>query len=206
MKRYVKIIKVVALVLMLLGVGAFVGYTLFAQQTSEPIKEAITPLEIIETFEISALNYRYRNLFMEENIEERKFAFIELSPAVKRYAVQYDGEIKMGVNGDDVKLEIQQDNVGNVLKITIPKAEILSHEAPLNDTFQVVFDEAEHSEKYTIGEYANTLNDKKKETELEVEQSGLLKQAQESAEKQISALLRSIPDIRDNYILVFDLE
>ncbi len=204
-KVYIKIISAGVAILIFLTAGVFLGRSLFAAEVEEPVKSALTPLEILETFEISSLSYHYRNVFYEANEEERKFLFIPLEPGVKRYAVMYEGMIKIGVNGENIKLNEQRNGETTILSITIPEAYIISHEAPLNDTLEVLFDEAEHTEKFSIGEYASTLNEKKIEIETGVEQSNLLEEAQEIAKNQLESFLRAIPDIRDNYVLVFEL-
>jgi hypothetical protein len=186
--------------------------TLYISGTSDnnTIREAgksISPKEIIETFEISSLEYRYSNVIFESNTTERKFLFIPLTPATQMYAVRYDGSVKMGINGKDIKIQ-EQYNGGDrlILRIIIPKADIISHDAPLNNTCEVIYDVAIKAEAATIGQYIYLFNESKIETEEEIRNSDLLDNAQESAKKQLEILLNAIPDINSHYIIEFELK
>jgi len=181
-------------------------YDKFVVKTTIETGKTLSPIDIIETFEISALDYIYSSVIFETTTSERKFLFINLKPGSHMYAITYDGVIKMGINGKDIKIDEQYNGEQTILTITVPKAYIISHDAPLNDTCSVIFDIADRMEHASIGQYIELFNEKKKETEEEIKQEGMLDRAQESAKKQLEAFLNSIPDIRDNYELRFVLE
>jgi hypothetical protein len=201
---------VIGIVVLVVGVvcGVVVANRLSADTGIEQIKgKSVIPKEIIETFEISALDYSYRNIIFEKNTSERKFLFVKLEDASQMYAVQFDGTIKLGVNGKDIKIDDgQYDGERTILKVTIPKAYIIAHDAPLNDTAEVIYDLADHTEKASIGQYTELFNEKKKEIETEIKAGGLLERAQQSAKTQLESLLNAIPEIHDEYKLVFVLE
>jgi hypothetical protein len=196
----------IAIVIVVVFIGTILFYNKFALHTEHTIDNALTPNAIIETFEISALDYEYTNIIYEENKGERKFLFVKLQDSVQMYAVQYDGSVKMGVDGKDIKIDEQYDGEGNILKVTIPKAYIISHDAPLNDSATVIYDIANHAENASIGQYVDLFNVYKKDTETKLKENGYLDKAQESARKQLETFLNAIPDIRDNYKLKFVLE
>jgi hypothetical protein len=79
--------------------------------------------------------------------------------------------------------------------VTIPKAYIISHDAQLNDTAEVIFDIANHTERANVAQFVSVFNEKKKiEDEIngDTEPSGLLGRAQQSAKKQLEFLLNAI--------------
>jgi hypothetical protein len=178
----------------------------FSTHTERTTGKSIVPKDIIEAFEISALDYGYSGIIFERNTSERKFLFVSLDDATQMYAVQFEGEIKMGINGKDIKIDEQYDGESKVLKISIPKAYIISHAAPLNDSAEVIYDISEHMEHAQIGQYIDLFNDKKKEIEYNLQSQGMLERAQQSAKKQLETLLNSVPDVSDNYKLEFILE
>jgi len=206
-KRWTSLIILIAfmiiiIVFTLLISGAFKKEPVMVIETGK----SIIPKEIIETFEISALDYAYSAIIFETTTVERKFLFFDLKPASQMYAVQYEGLIKIGIDGKEIEVDEQYIGEQQILKVTIPKTKILAHDAPLNDTCKVIFDIGEKMENANISQYINLFNEKKKETENDVKESGLLKRAQESARKQLEAFLNAIPDIRENYELIFELE
>jgi hypothetical protein len=202
--KYKRIAAIAALTAIAVVAAMLIASTLKTRTESVSGKSVI-PKDVIETFEISALEYSYSAIIFERNTAERKFLFIRLEDASQIYAVQFDGAIKLGVNGKDVQLDEQLNGESKVLTVTIPKAHIISHDAPLNDTAEVIFDVADHTEQARIGQYIGVFNDKKKEIEADIEVGDLLERAQQSAKKQLESLLNAIPDIRDNYELVFVL-
>jgi Tfp pilus assembly protein PilN len=204
-KKIIIIVGIIFIVIISAALTAF-GITRLRPHTERVTGKSIMPKEIIETFEISALDYGYSSIIFEKNTAERKFLFVKLEDASQMYAVQFEGIIKMGINGKDVKIDEQYDGESKVLKITIPKAYIISHDAPLNDSAEVIYDISDHMEHAQIGQYIELFNDKKKEIEQEIESQGMLERARQSAKKQLESLLNSIPDIHDNYKLEFILE
>ena len=193
---------IVAIFFTLLVTGAFKKEAGMLTETGK----TIIPRAIIETFEISALDYAYSAIIFETTTVERKFLFFDLKPASQMYAVQYEGLVKIGIDGKEIEVDEQYSDEQQILKVTIPKAKILSHDAPLNDTCEVIFDIGEKMKNASIEQYINVFNEKKKETENDIKESDLLKKAQESAKKQLEAFLNAIPDIRENYKLIFELK
>jgi hypothetical protein len=187
-------------------ITAFIVIKFVNVHTERVTGKSLYPKDIVESFEISALDYGYSSIIFERNTSERKFLFVKLEEASQMYAIQFEGLIKMGVNGKDIIIDEQYDGESKVLKITIPKAYIISHDAPLNDSAEVIYDISDHMEHAQIGQYIEVFNDKKKEIEQEIESQGMLERARQSAKKQLEALLNSIPDIYDNYKLEFILE
>jgi hypothetical protein len=196
------------IIVVVIGLGLYFVKPLLddSNKTEHTTDISVILNEIVETFEISTLDYYYSAIISEENTTERKFWFIELDPAVQQYAVQFEGIVKFGVNGKEVKLYPQYNGENKILNVTIPKAYLISHDAPLNDTAEVKFDFAKHTERANIGQYTELFNEKKKEMENKLIEQGLLEQAQQSAKKQIELLLNSIPEIQDNYTLKVTLE
>jgi len=203
-KQHTTIVIIAFLVVVLLSVLVTVFvYDKLAVKTMTETGKSILPKELVETFEISSIDFMYSTIIFENTTSERKFLFINLKPGLQTYAVQFEGSIKMGISGKDIKIDEPYNDEQKILKITVPKAYIISHDAPLNDTVKVIYDFAERAETARIGQAFDLFNEKKKEIEDEVEQAGLLDRAQESAVKQLEAFLNAIPDIRNNYELRF---
>ncbi|GHU43713.1 hypothetical protein FACS1894111_09770 [Clostridia bacterium] len=197
---------IIGIILIVVIIGAISIYNEVTRHTERTIGNSLTPKELIETFEISTLDYEYSNVVFEQNNRERKFLFVELEDAIQMYAVRYDGSVKMGIDGKELKVDESYDGEGKILKITVPKAYIISHDAPLNDSAEVIYDVADHTENARIGQYIKAFNTYKKDTEKKIKENGLLDKAQESAKTQLESFLNAIPDIRDNYKLKFVLE
>ena len=198
-----KVICFVIFSLLLLATGWYLGNPAFKSKSVTVVNNPLLITKsIVENFEISALEYNYRDLIFEENKENRSFWFIPLDPAVKRYAVQFDGRMKMGINGKDIKI----DEGNGVIKITIPKAQLISHEMPVDDVIEVVFDEGDNAKNFTITEYLVRFNERKKIIETKVAQSDMYKQAQESTKKQLEVMFNALLNENSTYHFEFILE
>jgi hypothetical protein len=213
-KRKGKAIAIVAAIIIALVAGACIALFVYSKIESTPTtvtSMTITPTKIVESFKIVSLELYYKEIIDSRSTDDRKlFGLIPgvLEDKEKILLVKITGKVFMGIDVDKhpIKVEEQYDESQKILKLTIPKAEIIAHETekPI-----VVFNEANHTENYTLEEYIDLQDAAKLEVEAKInngEYDGLIYRAQESAEKQLESLLNSIPDIRDNYRLVFVLE
>jgi hypothetical protein len=203
-----KIIFIAAAAIAVIAVSIFV-YGKFAGTPTVVTSMTVTPTEIVESFKIVSLELYYNELINSQSTEDRKlFGFIQLESAEKWLIVQISGKVFMGIDIDKRPIQVveQYDGSQKILKLTIPKAEIIAHEI---DRPLVLFNEANHMENYTLEEYIDLQDAAKLEVNAKInngEFDGAIDRAQESAKTQLQSFLNSIPDIRDNYRLDFVLE
>ena len=177
-----------------IAVAVILIYNKLTMKSMTTKGNALNPKAIIETFEVSSLDYQYSDVIFSKVTDPRKFLFIKLSDAVQMYAVKYSGSIKLGINGKDIKHAEHQEGEVTITTLTIPKAYQISHEAPLNDSVEVIYDIAEHTENVSVEQYLEDFEANKKKTEAEIQAAGLYEKAQESAKKQLEALFNSISE------------
>ena len=106
--------------------------------------------------------------------------------------------MKMGIKGEDIHIDVE----GNQIIVTIPAAEILSHE--IKEETLEVFDQTRNIfNQIRIEDYTNFAVDRKKEMEKKALENGLLEEAQDRAEQQLTLFIRSIIGADGDYEIVF---
>lgn len=118
----------------------------------------------------------------------------------KSFTMKWDGIIKAGVNLDQIKIEVHEEQ--KKILVILPKAEILSYDTDENsvevlDEKSNLFNPIKVSDKVTV--------DAKLEEAMKARaiENGLLEKAQENAEKTIYHLLSVNPDIQSIYSIEF---
>ncbi|MDR3295652.1 MAG: DUF4230 domain-containing protein [Clostridiales Family XIII bacterium] len=158
---------------------------------------AIMVAEAIRAFKIASLEYRYTNVVT--SVDAKSIAGLKIGFTEKSLIVQYDGVIQIGVDGDLMRVDV--DDVGRKLLITLPAAEILSHTQIPDSTFVLVErDGLFNSNK--VSEYTELFNEKMKEMEAKVINNGYLETAYENAVADLTGFINAFPDIGDNYEVI----
>ena len=138
--------------------------------------------------ELVTVAYYYTNMGRFENHVD--FYGWKVPLTTKSFIVSYDGVIKAGVDLGGVEVEV--DETGKTVTVTLPDSGILSHENP-EDSIEV-FDESDHIfNPITIEDYTGFTRDEKTAMEQRAIDNGLLTSADEQARSAVESLLRLMP-------------
>ncbi|MDR0782969.1 MAG: DUF4230 domain-containing protein [Propionibacteriaceae bacterium] len=200
MKKVVAVLS--AVVIVLVGVIAIMlatssgkgGASLEVDQGGSVVTE-----EIIKSFKISTLTYRYSNIIYRESV--LKLGDVDI-PFTKTYlAVRYDGTMEIGIDASALQIEVD----GSTMTITLPKAQILSH-GLVAGTTEVLFDVDGLFNDNKVADYIEIFESERAAMEQRVIDLGLLDQAGESAVEQLRNLIESIPGATDDYTIVYRIQ
>ena len=138
--------------------------------------------------ELVTVAYYYTNMGRFENHVD--FYGWKVPLTTKSFIVSYDGVIKAGVDLGGVEVEV--DETGKTVTVTLPDSGILSHEIP-EDSIEV-FDESDNIfNPITIEDYTGFTRDEKTAMEQRAIDNGLLTSADEQARSAVESLLRLMP-------------
>lgn len=186
-----------AVLIIALLVAAFFAYRYFTKEPEEqpPVINAdIVTKQLLEVQELVTVEYRYTNMGVFE--DQKDFYGWSVPLTKKSFIVSYDGIIKAGVDLSGLNVQVS----GNTVSVTIPKAEIMSHEI-VEDSVEI-FDEKDNIfNPIKIEDYAGFTQDQKGKIELKVQEDGLLDQAYQRAQSTIAQILSNMPDM-ENYTLL----
>lgn len=180
--------------------GGFFGGMMFqnrAASNSVPaISSNIIANELTGISEYASLEYRYTNVGKFE--DQGDFYGWKVPLTTKSFIITYDGVMKMGIRGEDIAIDVEE----NQILVTLPPAEILSHEIK-EDTLEV-FDQTRNIfNQILIEDYTTFAADRKKEMEKKALEKGLLQEAEERVEQQLALFIKSIAGADGDYEIVF---
>jgi len=190
------------LFVVIIGAVAFFALKSFLPKTGivEEVQEqsnVIQASEVIKSFKISSLTYRYTNIMYDKSASYIGKFKVPLSQ--KHLGVAYDGVMEIGIDGS--RIEVSQDE--NVITIRLPEVEILSH-TPVNDSMKILFDIDTIFVKNHVSDFVELFNSQQKEMEKKVVEMGLMEQATESTKEQLAGFLEAIPEIKEKFSVVFE--
>lgn len=199
MKRIVKGILyfVIILAIAVLIVAKLMSPKAGIVEERQEQSNVIQASEVIKSFKISSLTYRYTNIMYDKSA--KYIGKFKVPWSQKHLGVSYDGVMEIGIDGS--RIEVSQDE--SVITIRLPQVEILAH-TPVNDSMQILFDINTIFVKNDVSDFVELFNSQQKEMERKVVEMGLLEQACASAQEQLAGFLKAIPEIRDNYSVVFE--
>ena len=197
MRKLVAIL--LAVVLVLAGVIAFLllrpGPVV---QTETRQGGQVITAQVIKSFKISSLTYRYTNLIYSEDV--KKIGNINL-PFTKKYlAVRYEGVMEIGIDGS----EIQVSQTDTSVTIVLPPAKVLSHTLVPGST-EVLVDVDTPFNDNTVQDYTQLFDAEQQAMEQKAADQGLLQQAADNAKDQLWAFLNSIPGVPDDFTITINL-
>lgn len=136
--------------------------------------------------ELATVEYHYTNMGKFEN--QVDFYGWKVPLTKKSFIVSYDGIIKAGVD----LAEVQVDVSGSTVTVTLPEAQVLSHE--IDEESIQIFDETKNIfNPLQISDYTGFTSDQKKEVEQRALEKGLLAEAAEKAAGAVEQLLNLTP-------------
>lgn len=184
--------KIVTLVLVLtaivglcFGVGFLAGER---QNRSVPELSAIVVQNQLEQVsQLATTQYNYTN--MGQFSQSSNFHGIKIPFSGKHFIVSYDGVILAGVDLKKSEIKI----LGNTVTVTLPEAEILSHE--INEDSLKVFDETKNIfNPITLENYNNFYREEKGKVENKAVEGGLMVQAEEQAQLVVKQTLGPVAE------------
>lgn len=195
-KRFLKIVIVVAVACVICFAA---GFLISLKQPKSSKITSNTLFQQVQTISsIATLEYNYTNMGKFTNSADFQGWTIPFTE--KSFIIAYDGKITAGVDLKDVDINVS----GKTIHVSIPKAEILSHEVDENSI--EVYDESKNIfNPISVSDYADFSTKQKKVMEKKVIEGGLLQSAQQRAEKVIKKLLTSNVKIEEEYKLQFKL-
>lgn len=163
----------------------FFGRSMGKSAGNTEVSAVVLQNKLTEISEYASLTYSYTNMAEFENSKD--FYGVKLPFTTKGFIITYDGEIKAGV--DLAKAEVTVS--GSKVKVSLPAAEILSHE--IDENSLEVFDETTSIfNPLKVTDY-NTFNkEQKAKMEEKAAEKGILKEAGQKAADAIADFVQQI--------------
>ena len=191
MRLRTRLLLVLAAVVLVCGamLAAFLlGLRQGGQEETPVITSDLLGERLRSAQELVTVAYYYTNMGRFENHVD--FYGWKVPLTTKSFIVSYDGVIKAGVDLSGVEVEV--DEAGKSVTVTLPDSGILSHEIP-EDSIEV-FDESDNIfNPITIEDYTGFTRDEKTAMEQRAIDNGLLTSADEQARSAVESLLRLMP-------------
>ena len=179
-------------------VGAF-GFLIkdkFQAQENNEITSDIVESSLKEVKELTTLKYHYKNIASFESSQQ--FQGIKLPFTTKSFLYTYEGDINAGVDLDQAKVNVDENN--KIITIKLPKAKVLSHD--IDEDSIMVFDEKNSVfNPMELEDYTNFRKEEEAKVEKEVIKKGLLKKASKQTNKAIKDILNINPTIAEEYTI-----
>lgn len=184
-----KLMGVLALVV-LLAVAFGAGAVLSRRSVEPVITSDLIGQQLEAVSELATVEYHYTNMGKFEN--QVDFYGWKVPLTKKSFIISYDGTIKAGVDLEEVQVDVS----GKTITVTLPEAQVLSHEID-EDSIQV-FDETKNVfNPLQISDYTGFTADQKKEVEQKALDKGLLQEAREKAGDAVEQLLELLPGMEE---------
>ncbi|MCL1922722.1 MAG: DUF4230 domain-containing protein [Propionibacteriaceae bacterium] len=185
-------------VIVLLGLVLIFGWFAFGKPVSTKESMKVQPIteEIVQSFKISSLTYRYTNVVYRETV--KSFGGLDVPFTNAYFAVRYEGVMEIGIDGSQLLVTTN----GDEIIITVPPAQFLSHTL-VPDTTEVLFDKGGLLNSNKIENYVSLFEFEREQMEANARASGLLDEASISAHQQLRSFLESLPGM-DAYTITFE--
>ncbi len=157
------------------------------QISATSLKEALN-----EISELATIEYNYTSMGQFENSND--FYGVKMPFSTKKFVVSFDGVIKAGVDLDRTYVEMREKEI----IVTMPKAEILSHEIYEN-SLQVYDEKNGLFNSLTITDFNEFYIEQKSAMEKRAIEKGMLEKAHERAEDSIKNIFGYLSE--DGYTL-----
>lgn len=195
------VLIVLFIVLVFLGglrLGKFLYHNSITEKKTQ-ITNSVLYQQLEEINELTTVKYFYTNMGKYENAIQ--FGNTNIPFTKKSFIISYDGVIKAGIDISKVEIDIKEKEIF----ISMPKAEILSHEIDTNSV-QVYDEKNTIFNGLSVEDVTGFQNEQKNEMEERARNNGLLEEAEENAKKSLNALYEGIlknKEYEEGYILKF---
>lgn len=178
-----------------LGISFFLGAVSGHRESQPQLTTDLISQQLAGVQELSTVAYFYTNMGRFEN--QLDFYGWAVPLTRKSFIISYDGAIKAGVDLSRMTVRIS----GSSVTVTLPPAEILSHEIP-EDSIEI-FDESHNIfNPIAISDYTGFTRDQKAQIEERAVANGLLTQASERARAAVEHLLSLVPEMEQYTLTV----
>lgn len=170
------------------------------EKLTKEVSISVIEAKIMDIGELATIEYLYTNAGKFEDSE--KALGIKLPFSTKSFIAKWDGIIKAGVKMDQVKVKI--DKKDKVVTITIPKAEILSHEID-NDSIETLDQKDGMFNKVTVDDVRDFDKASKEDMTERAIENGVLEKAMENAKVIIERLVNTDVVKEQGYAIKFEV-
>lgn len=155
-------------------------------EASKPkITGAVLKQQIMNVNELATVEYHYTTMGQFENSKD--FYGMIVPFTTKKFIVSYDGVIKAGVELADIEIDVSE----TVITVTLPKAEILSHQVD-ESSFQIYDEKNGVFNKINLGDYNSFQLEQKKTMEDKALSGDILTEAYNNAENSIIDIIQMV--------------
>ena len=186
--RTISVALAIVIIALFAGMGLF-SYTIgmknarLAYEASKPkITGAVLKQHIMNINELTTVEYHYTTMGQFENSAD--FYGMKVPFTTKKFIVSYDGAIKAGVDLSGIEIAVSE----TVITITLPKAEILSHQVD-ESSFQIYDEKSGIFNKIKLEDYNSFQLEQKKTMEDKALSSGLLAEAYNNAKNIVTNII-----------------
>ncbi|MDR1373879.1 MAG: DUF4230 domain-containing protein [Treponema sp.] len=181
---------------LLVVIGVLFGKTPFGISSKQEESARTMVKEVLPVSEYVSLVYRYTRVAESENRLAVRGWNIPLT--TKKYLVVYDGTLKLGIDGRDIRV----DQTGDTVQITLPPVKILSHQ--IHEETTKVYDQTFNIfNQLRLQDYIDFTAGQKAIAEEQAREDGaVFDMARTSLEDQFSALFRGLQAL-ENCRIVF---
>lgn len=195
------IIIIIAVIALFFG-GIRIGKMLYGSSLTKEkteITETLLYQQLEQENELSTVKYFYTDMGKYENSIQVGDTNVPFT--TKSFIISYDGIIKAGIDMDEVKITLKEKEI----TITIPEAQILSHEVD-EDSIQVYDEKNSIFNGLSTEDVSNFRKERKEAMEQRAVEAGILEEAGENAKKSLQTLYRVFlenDEYEDGYSIVF---
>ena len=163
----------------------FVGRSAGRSDGISNIDAVVLENKLTEISELASVTYSYTNMAEFENSKD--FYGIKLPFTTKGFIITYDGEIKAGVNLSNAEVK----TAGRKITITLPDAEILSHEID-EDSLEIFDETTSIFNPLKVADYNRFNKDQKAAMEQKAIDKGLLATAKKKAAAAVERFVQQL--------------
>lgn len=165
------------------------------QQNSTAVTSDLISQRLNQISELACVEYNYTNMGKFEN--QVDFYGWKVPLTKKSFILSYNGCIKAGIRTSSIKTSV----TAHQISVTLPPAEILSHE--IDDNSLQIFDEQNNLfNAIKISDYTGFSADQKSAIETRAIQNGLLLRAQKEAETTVRQFLSFLPESETKTVII----
>ena len=173
----------------LVGGACFLGGRWSAGRSeTAKIDTVVLQNQLSEIRELATVTYAYTNMAQFESSND--FYGVKIPFTTKSFILTYDGTVKAGVDLDGAEVSVS----GTTVTITLPEAEILSHEID-EDSMEVFDEKTSIFNPFTVEDFTSFQSDQKAAMEEKALSRGLLAEARAKAVSSVEQLFAAaLPD------------
>ena len=166
----------------LVGGACFLGGRWSAGRSeTAKIDTVVLQNQLSEIRELATVTYAYTNMAQFESSND--FYGVKIPFTTKSFILTYDGTVKAGVDLDGAEVSVS----GTTVTITLPEAEILSHEID-EDSMEVFDEKTSIFNPFTVEDFTSFQSDQKAAMEGKALSRGLLAEARAKAVSSVEQL------------------